>query len=100
LAPRTLHSFPTRRSSDLQISCTNVMQDVNRQCPKIRDNRALGAALIGGGAAAVTLGGAWIYISGGLAGVGAPAERADARNGRGGDRKSTRLNSSHDQISY
>jgi hypothetical protein len=67
-----------------QISCTDAMQDVNRQCPKIRDNRALGAALIGGGAAAATLGGAWIYISGGVSGVAAPAERADARSIRGG----------------
>jgi hypothetical protein len=62
-----------------QISCTDATQDVNRHCPTVRDNRALGAALIGGGAAAATLGGAWIYISGGMSGVAAPAERADAR---------------------
>jgi hypothetical protein len=67
-----------------QLSCTDATQDVKGHCPTIRDNRALGAALIGGGATAATLGGAWIYISGGVSGIAVPAERADARNLRGG----------------
>ncbi len=67
-----------------QISCASATQDQRGRCPTVRDNRALGAALIGVGAASATLGGAWIYISGGMSGGGVPAERADARNLRGG----------------
>ena len=62
-----------------QVSC--AAPNSHGLCPTVRNTRGLGAALIGGGAAAATLGGAWIYISGGLSGIAAPAERADARGG-------------------
>src|SRR5206468_6603967 len=78
-----LHSFPTRRSSDL------------------------GAAQPGGGGPAGRGGGGAAGRDGDLHLVRPPGPRAShagRRERRGGgrrpDRKSTRLNSSHDQISY
>ena len=65
-----------------QVAC--AAPDRFGHCPTVRSTRALGGALIGAGAATATLGGAWIYISGGVSGVVAPAETADGRNVRGG----------------
>src|SRR5688572_32685458 len=67
--PQAVHSFPTRRSSDL--------------------GRAAGE-VVGEAAPAAARGGA----------VGAGGTDADEGRGRCADRKSTRLNSSHSQISY
>src|SRR5688572_33054471 len=70
---RDLHSFPTRRSSDLTSG--------------------------GGGAARSTRGSG--RKVGGSGGMTRDSDRAAAGSGlRAGDRKSTRLNSSHSQISY
>src|SRR5699024_12558318 len=68
--PRDLHSFPTRRSSDLCPRAAHCLGFGGRTgCPRPRGPRL---AHLGGG----------------------PARR------RAGDRKSTRLNSSHVSISY
>src|SRR5690349_23621769 len=65
----SLHSFPTRRSSDLHESETLALGEVAR----------VGAVLDPGDQ---------------------PVEQATRRTGGGADRKSTRLNSSHVEISY
>jgi len=65
-----------------QVAC--AVPDRLGHCPAVRSTRALGGVLIGAGAATATLGGAWIYISGGMSGIGASAETADRRNARGG----------------
>src|SRR5205085_4681710 len=72
-APRDLHSFPTRRSSDL--TSAGVTQAVNAKPSDID------AGIPGNGIDA-----------------GAPVDTAAPVDSR--DRKSTRLNSSHSQISY
>ncbi len=66
------------------VSCVGTAHDQLGNCPTVHDTRTLGAVLIGSGAATATLGGAWLYIAGGASGVGAPSERADLRNPRGG----------------
>src|SRR5205085_7081521 len=69
--PRALHSFPTRRSSDLAArGRRDAGRAVARRKPGLRARRS------------------------GLAGA------RDVRRARAQDRKSTRLNSSHSQISY
>src|SRR5207253_10420605 len=79
---RDLHSFPTRRSSDL-------VADVAGQPPRA------GRGQVGRGDGRVR-----------VAGFGAPQQLQahagveQALQGVGGDRKSTRLNSSHVAISY
>jgi hypothetical protein len=65
-----------------QVACPDGSHDRLGNCPTVRSTRALGAMLIGAGAASATLGGAWIYIAGGSVIV--PSERADTRNVRGG----------------
>src|SRR5690606_41836399 len=73
--PRDLHSFPTRRSSDLDARGDGV----GRDCGGVRDRAAperLAAA------AHSDVGSRW------------------SPRGAAGDRKSTRLNSSHVKISY
>src|SRR5207302_10451746 len=76
--PRALHSFPTRRSSDL---CTRV------------------PALTGSSAkvARTRTGAAWLTIS---KSRGGSLRVTSKLASRAGDRKSTRLNSSHVKISY
>src|SRR5206468_12581689 len=91
--PRVLHSFPTRRSSDLVGSPAR--------------GGVVGVSTRGGGPSEVPGGNGWggsptlpRMVMGGLndawrtwpSAVGGPTGT--------GDRKSTRLNSSHDQISY
>src|SRR5206468_12108725 len=95
-AHRALHSFPTRRSSDL--SATLHHHDVGGGAKLIRRPCGVVAARrqdepIGGGGPIdhdVGLAVAVIVARGGDVRTGAPRV----------DRKSTRLNSSHDQISY
>src|SRR5690625_5724162 len=73
-AHRDLHSFPTRRSSDLHVHRQHV--DEQQRKPEVRD---------------------------GLQDRGGGDERVQPRAAlpaRDGDRKSTRLNSSHVAISY
>jgi TolB-like protein len=69
-----------------QVSCSASTRDDLGGCPTIRNTRVLGATLIGIGAASATLGGAWLYIAGGMPGGAASGERAgvDLRNPRGG----------------
>src|SRR5206468_10255490 len=89
VATRLLHSFPTRRSSDL------------RRLPRPHP-------LAQGGGGEIPLlrrqpGGHLRHVGGGAErGRGAAVPRRLLQGGGGGvrDRKSTRLNSSHDQISY
>jgi hypothetical protein len=47
-----------------ELPCTVGQRDENGHCPNVRNTRVLGAVLAGVGAAAVTLGGVWLYISG------------------------------------
>lgn len=65
-----------------QVAC--AVPDRLDHCPTVRNTRALGGALIGAGAALGTLGGAWLYISGGVSGLAGSSESADRRNARGG----------------
>src|SRR5690606_41669849 len=79
-APRDLHSFPTRRSSDLGAD---------------PDRLAEGSDGGGGGHPLHR------HVGGPQATAGArPRSRLAGREIRGRDRKSTRLNSSHVKISY
>src|SRR5206468_5168664 len=85
--PGALHSFPTRRSSDLMAQ--------PRGGGTVRGDHARGAGTRGrgdprAGAAAGRRRGGAVRAAGGIGEARLPAE----------DRKSTRLNSSHDQISY
>src|SRR5204862_7588983 len=74
---RHLHSFPTRRSSDLMLRQIQTSNQAMQQSGE-RLRLALEASLIG----------TWDW------------EASSARRNRSPDRKSTRLNSSHVEISY
>src|SRR5690606_41402314 len=81
--PRDLHSFPTRRSSDLTADCpecsvTVIRNDLNRE----QSDQPRGPANT-----------TWLPAP--RCGVPGPGRPSGA-----GDRKSTRLNSSHVKISY
>src|SRR5206468_12787496 len=78
--PRALHSFPTRRSSDL-----SAFENLSLA---ILEGMACGTAVLG------TPGGGTPELVGAID----PALVLDDDHAQ--DRKSTRLNSSHDQISY
>src|SRR5207249_10043176 len=87
-APRHLHSFPTRRSSDLHLGVevqTSAMVTGMQPAAVLMGKTRLPAAVVlwAAGVAASPLGKK----------LGTPIDRA-------GDRKSTRLNSSHVSISY
>src|SRR5206468_10345256 len=90
--PPDLHSFPTRRSSDLrQRQTVKVFAEMSRE----ETVGAVALDLRGNVAAGASTGGIAYMLPGRvgdtpLIGCGVYAE----------DRKSTRLNSSHDQISY
>src|SRR5690606_40536715 len=99
-APRHLHSFPTRRSSDLILAATRLSRPTEGTKPASWVNAAIGVWLI---AAPFILSyasdqemwndiivGALVLIFAGWS-ASLPRER---------DRKSTRLNSSHVKISY
>src|SRR5206468_11739927 len=81
-AHQDLHSFPTRRSSDL-MACRTFRTVLGS--PRRRDRQAAMAGSAGRAAR--------------YRGSGRALERSWRRSRRS-DRKSTRLNSSHDQISY
>src|SRR5206468_13099697 len=84
---RVLHSFPTRRSSDLVDHVGLPAHDIDGAVVPAAELQAVEAVVRDGGAGA---GG-----HGDLQAVGAVVD-----DGHAEDRKSTRLNSSHDQISY
>lgn len=67
-----------------EVSCAAPAHDDLGRCPTVRNTRALGAALVGIGGASATLGGAWLYIAGGMPGGSTPAERANQRSVHGG----------------
>src|SRR5205814_9044461 len=94
LHPRNLHSFPTRRSSDLDVpspwkqfafASENQIQDTSR------------TPLFADGVDALWWYGGWWE---GPQETDLPAANLVFGNYPGGDRKSTRLNSSHLGISY
>src|SRR5207248_7409121 len=95
--PLQLHSFPTRRSSDLAARCVPGVASVR---PNGKDRYQ--------GTLAVQIGPVRLVLDGDFAIVardetaGTASIRADAKDSRvgGADRKSTRLNSSHRTISY
>src|SRR5207302_4196631 len=99
VTPRAPHSYPTRRSSDLDLPGRRVRGSDGGDC-----RRPLGAA-----AHPAALAGA-AERHGGLRPPGPPAVRGRppvpkpsmgaAGDGAGGDRKSTRLNSSHVKTTY
>jgi len=47
-----------------ELSCSTGERDPFGHCPRVRSTRVLGAVLAGVGAASVTLGGVWLYLSG------------------------------------
>jgi hypothetical protein len=55
-----------------EIACAPSEQDPLHHCPNVRNTRALGAALVGVGAASGTIGGVWLYF--GSAGTPHPTE--------------------------
>src|SRR5206468_12963352 len=79
-AHRDLHSFPTRRSSDLEWTVDRALRRFHRQ-PRLA--RAL-----------------WHLQQVGLGYLRLGQPATTLSGGEAQDRKSTRLNSSHDQISY
>src|SRR5206468_12051692 len=94
---RYLHSFPTRRSSDLM---RGILDNVKRTY-NIDENRVVIAGVSDGATAAfyfamrdTTPYASFESLNGFLMVL------SNARVGASEDRKSTRLNSSHDQISY
>lgn len=67
-----------------EITCTAAEKDAMGHCPYVRSSSALGAALIGVGAAAVVGGGLSLYL-GSLGGARHASDSADARDrGKGG----------------
>src|SRR5206468_8366514 len=93
---RDLHSFPTRRSSDLTTFRGNLIQG------NFIGTKADGVSALGNrGYGIDLLDGASNSVGGTTAGAGNTiAFNTQAAVTGGEDRKSTRLNSSHDQISY
>src|SRR5206468_9252405 len=89
--PRALHSFPTRRSSDLSPRCATCCS-ASHHHPNPRNFHDTSLSLLRI-AAAVRAPGLHAEAPSGGCHV---SRRARATQ----DRKSTRLNSSHDQISY
>jgi TolB-like protein len=64
-----------------EIACGAAQRDPFGHCPHVRNTRALGAALVGVGGVVATLGGTWIYLSGGPGVGGASGERAELWHG-------------------
>lgn len=50
-----------------ELPCADAERDPWGHCPNVRNTRVLGAALIGAGVAAGTLGGVWLYLGAGQA---------------------------------
>src|SRR5690606_40519108 len=85
---RGVHSFPTRRSSDLA---------ADFQCRPDAPSAARRRAKLGSALAAVCAG---RVLATGLSAVVVVASTSAVSGAESGDRKSTRLNSSHVKISY
>src|SRR5206468_10287745 len=81
--PRPLHSFPTRRSSDLRAAHNDISLVKGYHTARSEAEKAFGNP--------------GLYIEKFIEN---PHHIEIQILGAGGDRKSTRLNSSHDQISY
>jgi hypothetical protein len=47
-----------------ELACLPTERDPFGHCPRVRNTRVLGAVLAGAGAASMTLGGVWLYLSG------------------------------------
>src|SRR5206468_4575951 len=94
LAPPDLLSFPTRRSSDL--GCISSKLLINRSGHK--PQHSLGRILTLPSQFQESMSGARTFLSAATYGSSARSGHFGGRSVR--DRKSTRLNSSHDQISY
>src|SRR5206468_5045273 len=93
LDPHALHSFPTRRSSDLNVTSDSISSGAI-PCPSVR------MVTVGAVRSGKTSIGIWRAVH-------APAPNNNTDKpitsqlcSIDQDRKSTRLNSSHDQISY
>src|SRR5206468_6871195 len=91
-----LHAFPTRRSSDLGlIASTGFVLGVNYGWNKVRFPAPVPAGSNVRATSEVTeiddVGGGWFQVV---------TRFTSRRRRRRSDRKSTRLNSSHDQISF
>src|SRR5207247_9866466 len=84
------HPFPTRRSSDLPAATIAASRPPNRRLARLRRTRLPTSAPVRTFEAAQDEGGV----------VSAEAERVRDGGADLGDRKSTRLNSSHEWISY
>src|SRR5206468_11458281 len=98
-APRALHSFPTRRSSDLRLGARGSLLLAELHLPAHlgehgEDQLLLGLEVV----VDEPLGDAGLL--GDLLDRGVLVALAGEDGESGLDRKSTRLNSSHDQISY
>ena len=62
-----------------EIACSSSERDIFGHCPSVRDSRIGGALMLGGGVAAATLGGFWLYLGSGSGG--GPRETPGARAG-------------------
>src|SRR5206468_10635859 len=93
-AHRALHSFPTRRSSDLSLPRIVVPQEVILKPAQQQAQKVLSDTV---GALLEAQFSIRTFVK---AAPPPPAPAAKKTAKPGGDRKSTRLNSSHDQISY
>src|SRR5439155_26088994 len=85
--PRALHSFPTRRSSDLLRVLVGGLDEVEELLPDQIANRLFEAERL-------------LDVPGSVALVDPDLVELDHRRSTRSDRKSTRLNSSHVAISY
>src|SRR5690606_41987516 len=99
-APPPLHSLPTRRSSDLaeRFVSANIYRTDAPERTAFSPVRMLERTLAGGRAVRIAVVGATGFDAL-LTGARATGEGTEARLETNGDRKSTRLNSSHVQIS-
>src|SRR5206468_10615653 len=97
-APWALHSFPTRRSSDLSAPTVPTFKELGFGDV---DGTIVYTLIAPPGTPAAVIAKLNEALN---AAVATPEMREDLRKrgfvAMGGDRKSTRLNSSHDQISY
>src|SRR5207253_6463071 len=89
VAARALHSFPTRRSSDLSVRARRSLPAKRTLVRSLRARRAPSR-----------FGARTLHSRSGTFACGTPRANGDQRGVPQADRKSTRLNSSHVAISY
>src|SRR5207247_10381696 len=100
LYPHALHSFPTRRSSDLDLFV------ITQEDPRLEDPKAILSEIEAGAVSSGKRSGEdYLVIDDRAQAVREAIRRAKPGDtvllaGKGQDRKSTRLNSSHEWISY